>query len=723
MARRGWIRIIFAVVVALGLSVPTAGLAAGTGTPAAGTDGHPGGPGGAHGASRLTITSVSNPHPDLVSGGQVLLRVSAPARDRGTVQVSLNGRTVTSAFHRQADGSWLGLVSGLRNGKNTVVAGVGRDRTRLVVENHPITGPVFSGPQQTPFYCETTAFGLAPAAQPLCSAPTVVSYQYKNTAGAFVPLADPSSRPADLATAAVGGKSVPYIVRVETGTIDRAVYQVAALYDGRNPSPYAADTSWNGKLVYTFGGGCNAGYHQGAGTGGVVNDLFLAQGYAVASSSLNVLDTNCSAIISAEAAMMVKEHVIETYGPVQHTIGWGGSGGAIQQYQIAEMYPGIVDGIIPGVSFPDPFTTLEPVTDCRLLNTFFAGAGASFSTAARTAVAGFPSYDTCVSWDATFASRATATQSCNPAIPAEAIWNPTTNPDGVKCAASEQFVNQFGRNRRTGFVPSTLDNVGVQYGLAALKSGAITAAEFAAVNAGIGGLDYTGAPQAARTEGDAGALAKSYADDLMNSASQGLKTTPIIDQRTDLDFAGFGNDIHTSEWSYVMRARLQAANGTSANQVIITSQPTPDQIAASYIYELAAMDQWLTNIEADGSHRSQQAKVIANKPTGLGDGCYLSASNRIVEQLTYPASGQCGAVYPVGANTRLVAGQKLSQTVLKCHLKPLNWADYAPITFTAEEKAHLRSAFPAGVCDYSKPGVGQQRPRGVWLDYSAHRGR
>jgi len=27
------------------------------------------------------------------------------------------------------------------------------------------------------------------------------------------------------------------------------------------------------------------------------------------------------------------------------------------------------------------------------------------------------------------------------------------------------------------------------------------------------------------------------------------------------------------------------------------------------------------------------------------------------------------------------------------------------------------------VCDYSKPGVGQQRPRGVWLDYSAHRGR
>jgi hypothetical protein len=46
---------------------------------------------------------------------------------------------------------------------------------------------------------------------------------------------------------------VPYIVRVETGVIDRAVYQIAALYDGQAPSPLEPDTSWNGKLIYTFG--------------------------------------------------------------------------------------------------------------------------------------------------------------------------------------------------------------------------------------------------------------------------------------------------------------------------------------------------------------------------------------------------------------------------------------------------------------------------------------
>ncbi len=425
--------------------------------------GQPGRPDG-----RLAIESVSNPRPDLVSGGQVLLRITSPSG--GAVRVTANGQDVTANFAGQTDGSMLGLVAGLRDGTNTIGAQLaghhGADQhTTLRVTNHPITGPVFSGHQQVPFFCETQVFGLAPAVQPLCSAPTQVSYQYKTTAGAFAPLADPASRPADLASATVGGRSVPYIVRIERGTIDRAVYEIAALYDGSDPSPLVPDTSWNRRLVYTFGGGCNAGYHQGRSTGGVVNDLFLAQGYAVASSSLNVLDNNCSPIISAEAAMMVKEHFIETYGPVAHTIGWGGSGGAIQQYDIAENYPGIVDGIVPGVSFPDPLSTAGPVTDCRLLDRYFAGPGAALTPAQRVAVAGFADYETCVSWDQTFASRSTATDSCDSSIPVAIRWDPVTNPNGLKCNSNEQLVNQFGRDPRTGFVRSVLDNTGVQYGL------------------------------------------------------------------------------------------------------------------------------------------------------------------------------------------------------------------------------------------------------------------
>ncbi|MET9001002.1 DUF6351 family protein [Amycolatopsis sp. NPDC004169] len=664
----------------------------------------------------LTIETVSNPRPALVSGGQVLVRIT-PAD--GRVTVSANGHDVTSSFRAQPDGSLLGLVTGLRDGVNELRAGAAGRRADLRVTNHPITGPVFSGARQHPFYCETTEFGLPAATPPLCSAPTQVSYQYRTTAGTFAPLADPATRPADLATATVGGHAVPYVVRLERGTIDRAVYEIAALYDGP-PSPVAPDAGWNGKLVYTFGGGCNAGYHQGTSTGGVVNDLFLARGYAVASSTLNVLDTNCSPIISAEAAMMVKEHFAETYGPIAHTIGWGGSGGAIQQYDIAENYPGIVDGIIPGVSFPDPLSTGGPVSDCRLLERYFAGPGASFTAAQKQAVAGFASYDTCVSWDKTFASRATATGSCNAAIPVPARWDPVTNPGGVKCNSNEQLVNQLGRDPRTGFVRSPLDTTGVQYGLAALTAGTITAAQFADLNAGIGGLDHTGAPVPQRIAADPKALATVYAEDIVNSGSQGLRETPIIDQRTDLDFAGFGNDIHTTEWSYVMRQRLLRANGTAANQVIIENHATAAEAAAAGGYELDAMDRWLTAIDADRSHRSRQQKVLANRPADLADGCYLSPTERITEPLTYPATGRCGALYPVAADTRMVAGESLALDVLKCRLQPLDFRDY-PVTFTAAERKRLRAAFPDGVCDYSRPGVGQRAPIGTWLSYGDER--
>jgi uncharacterized tannase-like protein DUF6351 len=41
-------------------------------------------------------------------------------------------------------------------------------------------------------------------------------------------------------------------------------------------------------------------------------------------------------------------------------------------------------------------------------------------------------------------------------------------------------------------------------------------------------------------------------------------------------------------------------------------------------------------------------------------------------------------------------------------LKPLNSADYAPVVFTTAQLARLNAAFPGGVCDWSKPGVGQQ---------------
>ena len=199
-------------------------------------------------------------------------------------------------------------------------------------------------------------------------------------------------------------------------------------------------------------------------------DLFLSQGYAVASNTLNVLDNNCSIPISAEAALMTKEHFIDEYGAVAHTIGWGGSGGAIQQYGIADAYPGILDGIIPSVSFPDPVgASLEVVSDCRLLDNYFA-ANPGYSPAQETAISGFGFYSSCPSWVASFANRIQATASCSPAVPAtvpgdpNTIWNATTNPEGVRCDARQQLVYQLGVDPASGFAPSPLDNVGSSSG-------------------------------------------------------------------------------------------------------------------------------------------------------------------------------------------------------------------------------------------------------------------
>ncbi|OLF17864.1 hypothetical protein BU204_08600 [Actinophytocola xanthii] len=666
-------------------------------------------------ARRLSIETASALDANLVSGGDVLLRVRARGGVGPDLRVRANGRDVTSRFTAQPDGSLLGLVTGLREGSNTVIARSGLALTMLSVTNRDRTGPVFSGPQQRPFFCETTAFGLEPAEQPDCAAPTTVAYRYRTTGGEFRPLADPADRPADLATATVDGRTVPYVIRLETGTINRAVYETAALY-GADPSATAPgfEPGWNGKLVYTFGGGCNGGHHQGAVTGWVLNDLFLSRGYGVASSTLNVLDNNCGPVLSAETAMMVKERFAEVYGPIMHTIGWGGSGGGIQQYDIADAYPGILDGIVPGVSYPDPLTVTKSVTDCGLLNAFFAGQGASFTEEQRRAVSGYGSYSTCRSWEATFLNRSTPTGSCPPAIPVEARWDMTTNPRGVRCSAAEQWVNQLGRDPRTGFVRSVLDNTGVQYGLAALESGAISAEQFVALNAGVGGYNILGARVGHRTAADRRALAAAYRSDLLNTAGQGLRDTPIIDQRTYLDRAGQVADIHTAEMSFVMRERLRASNGTAANQVVIINAPSHQPQALAY--ELDAMDRWLTAIRADPSDRDRAAKVVANRPADLGDGCYLPSGERVREPLEHPGTGRCAQLYPLSTNPRVAAGEDLAMTRLACRLRPISFDDY-PVRFTAAQRDQLRRAFPSGVCDYGRPGVEQTRPAGTWQRY------
>ena len=177
-------------------------------------------------APKLTVTVLSS-RPDMVSGNDALIEIKTAGAQK--LQVKVNGRDVSQVFHADAArGSMIGLIDGLRAGPNTVTVKAGSATTKLQLVNHPLTGPIVSGEHLKPYFCNTEESGLGKPLDADCSAPMKIEYFYRSNetaAGSFKPLADPKARPADLVKATTTeGKTVPYIVRVESGTINRAIY-------------------------------------------------------------------------------------------------------------------------------------------------------------------------------------------------------------------------------------------------------------------------------------------------------------------------------------------------------------------------------------------------------------------------------------------------------------------------------------------------------------------
>jgi hypothetical protein len=188
----------------------------------------------------LDISTLST-HADRVSGGDVLVQITSDSGGAGTV--TLNGFDVTGTFQPGTTPNTLvGLVTGLNMGRNTLAAG----GKTLVITNYSIKGPIVSGPYVEPFICQTqnvnlpdgTTLGTLTDAD--CSAPTKIIYLYFPTGGtALVPLPNPTSLPSNVAmTTSLNGATVPFGVRLETGTMDRGIYQNAVLFDPTSdPAP------------------------------------------------------------------------------------------------------------------------------------------------------------------------------------------------------------------------------------------------------------------------------------------------------------------------------------------------------------------------------------------------------------------------------------------------------------------------------------------------------
>ena len=212
--------------------------------------------------------------------------------------------------------------------------------------------------------------GLPPITQsPTCETPTVVTFVYRSTAGAFLPY-DPAAPPPASSiemTTTMDGKTVPMILRWERGVINRFMYSILML----SPASQTATpdlSAWNRKALFSFSGGVAIGHYQGAASGGDMRYLAgLRMGYAVLYSSGTRTNTHYNLQLGGETAIMVKDRFVSAYAEPEYTIGVGGSGGAIQQYVYGQNHPGLLDGGVPQYSYPDMVTQTIHVGDCELL--------------------------------------------------------------------------------------------------------------------------------------------------------------------------------------------------------------------------------------------------------------------------------------------------------------------------------------------------------------------
>lgn len=711
------------------------GLALGACTGGAGSDetaengqtlGSPAGTG--EGSGSLAIEVLSS-RPGMVTGGDAKVAVHLPARAGDQpLLVTLNGEDVTDRFSPDGQGRRTALLEGLAEGENVLTAGVGTDSAEITLVNSPRSGPVFSGPQQPLIVCSTEELGLGPPLDDDCAAETVTTWSYVAEDGSVKPLEDPGSLPDDVGATSVGGEEVPHVIREERGTINRSIYRITVLDPDPDPDTPWDPTGWNGRLVYSFGGGCGATYGQGdESLVGEPDAALLASGYAVATATFNTFQWTCNDVLSAETMMMVKEHFTETYGRPVFTIGEGASGGAIQQLLIAQNYPGLLDALVPVIPFPDAVSIAPGVGDCGLLTRFYASdAGRDWTEAQKAAVNGHQTSRTCQLWTVTFLPSGVPDTGCDPDIPEERIYDAGTNPDGLRCTVWDINQNVWQVDDDTGHANRPLDNTGVQYGLNALNQGTIGFEQFIELNDSIGSLDDDGRWRAGRVEADEETIERAYATGRVLQATEELRRIPII--AVDLYTDPLG-DIHDRQRLFAIRDRLRRADGTPSPNYVIWTRPgqttadlaDPTAATSSVATDaIVALDAWLSELAEDGSDDDPALKLERARPQQAVDTCTTPGGTRITGERVYEQGSLCAETYPVAGDPRTGAGAPLRNDVLKCALVPVEDAVASGVyqfAVSDGQRSRLEEVFPEGVCDWSRPGTGTTELRGTWLDY------
>ncbi len=671
---------------------------------------------------KLGVETVSN-RPELISGGDALVTVQVP---RGIalkrLTVTAGEREVTAVFTRRKGRLLTGLIEGLPEGDTVVTATAPLARRgRLRITNHPLGGPVFSGPQIHPWVCQPTAIDAQ------CNEPVRFAFSYRRTDGSWAEY-DPDDPPSDVSTTKTQtGVTVPFIVRTETGYMDRDQYAISVIYDPEKPwSGLAPQAQFNRKLLVTHGASCGIDHQSGeapsttsdtvavpgvpdfAGAGSSPTTA-LGMGFAVMSTALNNAGHNCNLVTQAESMVMAKEHIVERYGELRYTIGTGCSGGSLTQQQVANAYPGIYQGILPQCSFPDAWSTGNQLADYHFGRLYFENPtrwapGVVWDPVSIGAVEGHPNHVNAIILDQLYFTALGVPDNPCAGVSDEERYS-ESNPDGVRCTLADYMVNVLGR-RADGFAGRPLDDVGVQYGLGALLAGQISQAQFVDLNVKAGGADIDANPVAERSAADEPALLNANRSGAINDGSN-LDQTAIIDLRGSDDGA-----FHDAYRAFAVRARLDREHGHHDNQVIWLG-PVPLVGGTDYtVRGLMAMDTWLAEVEKDKRAVSVAQRIRENKPKDIVDQCELP-TGQVEPGL------DCPEVVRVYATPRMVAGDSIATDTNKCQLKPFDPAGYGDVQFSAARLEQLREVFATGVCDYTKPAVDSEGPTLPWMNYDS----
>jgi hypothetical protein len=603
-------------------------------------------------------------------------------------------------------------------------------------------------PQQQPFICRTLDSGLG---QPLVDNDQGIGHPVRDDAGKVVGYSSQCAiKPRTQNFYYDGAAFKPFdkepppdakalTVRVEAGTINRFIYTIAM--PGQVP--------WNHKLVYWMRGGVGIGHQQGAAMwfNGALNGSekqlmpkLLAQGYAIASSSGNESGVHYNMRLAGETAAKVKDYFTATYGKPVYTIGIGGSGGAVQQYMFAQNRPGLFDAGIPVQSYPDMVTQVIPIADCPLLGQYFRDEvardpnspwatwsrqalveGMHASDSAKNPVTGKPGSTECINgWR--FAMHTVANPFYRSPAFDTAIAFYGYAPEAfakVKWTHWNDLEEIYGTDA-DGFAPIPIDNVGVQYGLAALVAGKLDADEFLRLNACAGSwkeqrdfvpyqpdsdpFDSANMQRSATCRDPAGTPSPRRAGDprAINAAwDSGHVFTgkrlgiPMIDLRP---YREAELDMHNARQAFSVRARLLAANpGEAKHQVIWFAKPDTD-LPGQVVNALHVLDQYLSSGSAPPEF-ADRCVDSAGAIIGSGPGAWSGI-------LDGGKPGACTQAFPIHGSPRMVAGESIRGLSFTCRLKPLPQAfadgTYGPrAPFSEAQKTWLARIFPQGVCDYN----------------------